>query len=121
MISREHLGWVPAGVQSRAQPHGHRAKAAAVQLEGLLLIGMHRPRRGYNGNLLTLLRSHTDVCMENILQTSVFQGLPREVVQLPSLEMFKDCGDVAAGDRVSGHGGYELTVGLDDCSDLLQP
>lgn len=72
MISREHLGWVPAGVQSRAQPHGHRAKAAAVQLEGLLLIGMHRPRRGYNGDLLTLLRSHTDVCMENILQTSVF-------------------------------------------------
>lgn len=42
-------------------------------------------------------------------------------MQLPSLEMFKDCGDVAAGDRVSGHGGYELTVGLDDCSDLLQP
>lgn len=49
------------------------------------------------------------------------QCLPRKVVQLPSLEMFKDCGDVAAGDRVSGHGGCELTVGLDDCSDLLQP
>ena len=30
--------------------------------------------------------------------------LPREVVESPSLEVLKNCGDVAHGDVVSGHG-----------------
>ena len=39
----------------------------------------------------------------------------------PSLEVFKECGDVALRDVVSGHGGDGLMVGLDDLSGLFQP
>ena len=38
-----------------------------------------------------------------------------------SLEVFKECGDVALRDVVSGHGGDGLMVGLDDLSGLFQP
>ena len=34
------------------------------------------------------------------------QGLLREVVETPSLEVFKNCGDVAHGDVVSGMVGW---------------
>ena len=37
----------------------------------------------------------------------------REVVQSPSLKMFKKCGDVALRNTVSEHGGGGLGVGLD--------
>ena len=47
--------------------------------------------------------------------------LPREVVVLPSLEVFKKPVGVALRDMVSGHGGDELTVGLDDLSVFFQP
>ena len=47
--------------------------------------------------------------------------LPREVVKLPSLEVFKSRGDVALRDVVSSHGGSGLTVGLDDLRRLFQP
>ena len=33
-----------------------------------------------------------------------WHGLPREVVQSPSLEVFRSCGAVALRDVVSGHG-----------------
>ena len=40
-----------------------------------------------------------------------WHGLPRELVVSPSLEVLKNCGDVALRDVVSGHGGDRL--GLD--------
>ena len=44
--------------------------------------------------------------------------LPREVVQSPSLEAFKNRVDVALRDVVSGHGGDRLMVGLGDLKGL---
>ena len=47
-------------------------------------------------------------------------GLPKEVVESLSLEMFKKRVDVALRDVVNGHGGDGLTVGLDDLRYLFQ-
>ena len=47
--------------------------------------------------------------------------LLREVVQSPSLEVFRNRVDVALRDVVSGHGGGGLMIGLDDLRGLFQP
>ena len=50
-----------------------------------------------------------------------WQGLPRVVVQSPSLELFRNCGDVALRAVVSGHGGGGLVDGLGDLRGFFQP
>ena len=47
--------------------------------------------------------------------------LPRAVVELPSLEVFRKRVDVVLCIYLSRHGGVGLTVGLDDLRGLFQP
>ena len=47
--------------------------------------------------------------------------LPSGVGRSPSLEVFKNHGDVALRDVVSGHGGGRLGVGLGDLGGVFQP
>lgn len=45
--------------------------------------------------------------------------LPWEVVESPSLEVFKNHGEVALRDMDNGYGGDGLMIGLDDYSGLF--
>jgi len=54
-------------------------------------------------------------------QHHYWHRLPREMVESLFLEMFRNCGDVALKDMVSGHAEGGPMVGMDDLSDVLQP
>ena len=47
--------------------------------------------------------------------------LPREVLESPSLEVFKNCVAMAVRDQVSGHSGGGLMSESDDLKGLFQP
>jgi len=51
-------------------------------------------------------------------RTQNFLRILREVVESPSLEVFKNHGDVVLRDRVSGLGGGGLVIGPDDLGGL---
>jgi len=74
-------------------------------------------QRESSGNLEVQVEYWEEFLLRVAMQ---WHGLPREVVQSPSLEVFRNSVDVALRAVVSGHGGAEL--GLDwVILDLFQP
>ena len=70
-----------------------------------------------NGLQLSQRRFRSDIRKKNFSKAVVqWHRLPREVVESPSLEVFKNHRDMALRDVVGGHGG----VGLGDLRDLFQ-
>ena len=61
----------------------------------------------------------TDVLSDRVAMH--WHRLLREVVESPSLEIFKNPVDMARRDVVSGHGRDRLIVGLGDLRGLSQP
>jgi len=64
----------------------------------------------WHGDIMDAGKESHSPCLRKSGQD--WHRLPREVVGSPSLEVFKNCGDVAFGDMVRGHSGGGLGLGL---------
>ena len=79
----------------------------------------HLPCKSANTSMLLLVVVAIGLDIRKKFRSKIvvrqWHRLPREVVGSPSLEVFKNRGDVALRDVVSGHGGDGSVVGPDDC------
>ena len=74
-------------------------------------------QRESSGNLEVQVEYWEEFLLRVAMQ---WHGLPREVVQSPSLEVFRNCVDVALRDVGIGHCWDGLMVGLGDPRGLFQ-
>ena len=91
--------------------HCMQKHAARFEVGFSLLSHVTSDRMRGNGLKLQWGRYRLDVRKSFLKEcSSVGYGLPREVVESPSLQVFQSRGDVALRDVVSGHGGDGLTI-----------
>ena len=95
-------GGVPSGIMLCVKTY-HRAFETVTSSCVVMAISC---ARGGSGWILGSISSQKE------------QWLPMEVVESPSLEVFKNHGAVALRDVVSGHGGNGLIIGLHDLRGL---
>jgi len=62
-----------------------------------------------------------EIRKKNLISERAVSHQNREVVESPSLEVFKNHPNVGLRNMINRHGGNRLMVGLDDLRSLIQP